>query len=262
MNSEQVKEKINEHLVEMDKQLDLMVCEDYSHESIHNFRESIRRFRAFLFLIKPLLSTKTYQSLEKSSKHNFDRTSLIREIDVFEHGYGYYMRRSTLEKLSEAVKPLINTIRKEGRQAEFNRFSSYTVHLKSMTDSVLDKLIQTQYAILVESFMQAPENDNEEKAIHSKRMYVKKIKYINEMMRTNDPKFEAINRCLDQFQDTAKKLHDVCVNLRFIGQYQLEDSALLERLIRDHGVYQKASETQYALVRETMKKALTESEDV
>lgn len=259
MLSEQVMEKIKEHLVEMDKQLDLMVSEDYSHESIHNFRESIRRFRAFLFLVKPLLSTKTYQFLEKSSKHNFDRTSLIREIDVFEHGYGYYMRRSTLEKLSQAVTPLIDTIRKEGRLSEFNRFSQHKVQLKSMTDSVLDKLMQIQYATLVEYFMQAPENDNEEKAIHSKRMYVKKIKYIHEIMRPGDPEFDSINKCLDQFQDIAKKLHDVCVNLRFIGQYQLEDSALLERLVRDHGIYQKASEAQYALVRETMKSALEKS---
>ena len=255
MQREKINAVMKEHFIEMDTRLDQMVYEDYSHESIHNFRESIRRFRALLYLIKPLLSHNDYQLLERCSKHNFDRTSLIREIDVFEHGYGYYMRRATLEKLSLVVAPLIERIRNEGAFSEFNKFSDYKINLKNMTDIVMSRFMITQYNTLKDAFLQPVEIDNEEKAIHSKRMYVKKIKYIHDITHPNDKGFEAVNECLEKFQEIAKKLHDVCVNLRFIGQYQLEDPVLLERLIKEHGIYQKASENQYTLVRESMKKA-------
>ncbi len=244
------------HMKDVDVQLDLMLEADYSHEAVHHYRESIRRFRALLYYAMPLLSSKEYLFLEQASKVNFDKTSLIREIDVFEHGYGYYMRRAVIEKLENIKRPLIKLLRENGEQGLFIKLAHAPLTFKEMEGDVVLQTLKHRYAYMIGAFMQDSNTEDDEKSVHSKRMMAKKLKYVNEIFEIK-PEYRAeLIASLGHFQEVSKKFHDVCVNLRFIGMYEIEDANLLDRLVRDYQKCKNDTELEYTLVCQYMKKVL------
>lgn len=235
------------HLKVIDNQLDEMIRLGFDHKSIHAYRESIRRFRALLFFFIPSMSAGQYRFFEMVSERNFDMTSLIREIDVFETGYGNYMKTETLEKLAEIKKPLLERLIEDtGRMYRFTERMPKMVIRSIEEDHIADYEKERQF-MLFKEFIEtdAMIAEGQEKYILNKRMLAKKLHYIHEILMPGNKGLDEVNEALASFQVIAKQLHDVCVNLRFVGQYQLDDSELIAKLVQDHVNFSKQSDAAY-----------------
>lgn len=242
------------HLEAMDEKLKNMMALDFNHLSIHEYRESIRRFRALLFFFMPLMRPGDYRFFDMHSKRYFDKTSLIREIDVFEQGYGNLMNDSVLNRLSILKQPLRSRLILDAKRMATFRFASTHVKLIQLDN---EKELGCDWNRQCQLFEQFIENDEqllgyEEKYIHSKRMLAKKMKYIHEILMPDCDELKIINVKLEIFQKYAKLLHDTCVNLRFVGKYELDDEPLIVRLVEDHAIYSKASDQAYLEVCKAM----------
>ena len=238
---------LEKHLDAIDASLESMIEASYNHESIHAFRESIRRFRALIYFFIQNIRPSDYRMIEFVSKKYFNMTSLIREIDVFESGYGSFMSQETLERIKEIKSPLMERLIEELDETNNFRFNQMKVHIRPIkSQSQADQCFHERQCELFKIFIEKDEAKfNEEKYIHAKRMLAKKILYAHKILLPNETSIKSINFELEQFQQAAKQLHDVCVNLRFIGQYQLDDAGLISKLIYDHAEYTKRAEAQY-----------------
>lgn len=238
---------LEKHLDSIDECLEHMIGANYNHVSIHEFRESIRRFRALIYFFIQNIRPSDYRMIEFVSKKYFNMTSLIREIDVFEIGYKAHMSHETLIRLSEIKSPLMEKLIEELDETNNFRFNQMKVHIRPIkSQPEADKCFHERQCELFKTFFEKDElKFNEEKYIHAKRMLAKKILYAHKILLPNEPSIESINMELEKFQQVAKQLHDVCVNLRFIGQYQLDDHNLISKLIHDHAEFTSGAEAQY-----------------
>lgn len=245
---------MEKHLEAIDDKLENMIETYYNHKSIHEFRESIRRFRALMFFFIHNIRLSDYRMIEFVSKKFFNMTSLIREIDVFENGYIEYMSKATLLKLSSIKEPLIESLINELDETNGFRFQQVKIHVRPFkTASKAIKYYSIRQSELFESFLEKDEERfKEEKYIHAKRMLAKKLLYIHVILMENNTELTRINEELELFQQKAKLLHDVCVNLRFVGHYKLDDASLISKLIHDHKIFSDDAEKQYEKVCEAI----------
>lgn len=243
----EVSKTMEKHLEAIDIQLSLMMDARFNHESLHNFRESIRQFRALMFFYMPNIRPSDYRMVESLSKKYFNMTSVIREIDVFENGYQSFMNDGTIQKLTAIKQPLIDKLKSEIDETNGFKFQQIKIHIRPWkAKSNVGKCILSRQCELFQTFLEKDvENFNDEKYIHAKRMLAKKLCYIHDILTPEVTSLARVRLELEQFQQAAKQLHDVCVNLRYVGQYQLDDSKLIEKLVKDHEVNLKVAETQY-----------------
>lgn len=234
---------------------------DFSHESIHLFRESIRRLRALLFFYMPLLHHVDYLNADSISKMMFNMTSLIREIDVFERSYKPYMKPGTTETIHMLKAPLKAKLREDIAATMGFSFAMVNLHFRPCDD--WSQFPETRQLELYEAFIQndADAYANEEKYIHNKRMVAKKLAYIHKIVLSDVAAFSEAEAALGSFQDHAKQLHDVCVNLRLVGQYHLDDEPLITKLISDHRGYQQTAEQEYKRVSDILSQYLQRGRD-
>ena len=233
---------MEKHFEAIDVQMDEMIAHGFSHESIHRFRETVRQLRALLLYYQPVIRTSDYRELDLISKNVFNMTSLIREIDVFENGYYTHMNPQTMYKLATLKKPLLIKLKEDIETAKTFKFKNYQLHIRSDELSRSERMVEL-YGGLIEQCQLAV--DNEEKMIHNKRMLAKKIRFIHDLLMKDLLELEPINLELDAFQVCAKKLHDVCVNLRFVGHYQLNDQELISKLVEDHAASTEKADYQF-----------------
>lgn len=254
LNQNELSTLFDRHLEAMDEKLKRMIEQDFNHSSIHEYRESIRRFRALLFFFMPSMRPGDYRFFDMHSKRYFDKTSLIREIDVFEHGYGSIMNDSVLKQLSVLKQPLYSRLVLDAKRMATFRFASTRVKLMPIENTQEPGCGWSRQCDLFKQFIEKDEQllGYEEKYIHSKRMLAKKMKYIHEILMPNRSELQNINEKLENFQTQAKHLHDTCVNLRFVGKYELDDEPLIVKLIEDHAFYSKASDEAYLEVCKAM----------
>lgn len=254
LNENELSTLFDRHLEAMDEKLKNMIDQDFNHLSIHDYRESIRRFRALLYFFMPFMKPGDYRFFDMHSKRYFDKTSLIREIDVFEHGYGSIMNDSVIMQLSVLKQPLrARLILDTKRMARF-RFSSTSVKLMPSDNQQEPGCDWGRQCELFRQFIEKDEQllGYEEKYIHSKRMLAKKMKYVHQILIPDRIELQNINSNLEVFQTYAKLLHDTCVNLRFVGKYKLDDEPLIVKLIEDNAFYSKASDEAYLEVCKAM----------
>ncbi len=245
---------LEKHLEAIDSTLDKMIEASFDHESIHVFRESIRQFRALMFFCMDKVRSSDFRMVESVSKKYFNMTSLIREIDEFEHGYAAFMRSETYEKLNLIKEPLLERMKAELKETNGFRFQQIKVHMKSLEiRSKSDRCFNMRQCELINDFLKNEDGDFfEEKFIHAKRILAKKLSYVHNILMHDEPSLDAVNSQLEAFQEIAKQLHDVCVNLRFVGQYQLDDQALITKLVHDHIAYTALAEAQYQMTCDAM----------
>lgn len=246
----EIPKRITHHLEEMDLYLDKMIRASFDHESIHDYREAIRRLRSLIYFYSPLIRDLDYKNLDYISKRNFDHTSLIREVDVFMTGYGQVMLPATKSKLNELKKPLLQRLTLDAKAMKLFNFASFDVRLKPSVAHKQDCKIweHDRHVALIEDFIDMDlhsDEENLERHIHEKRTLVKKLKYIHEILMPDNEALSKINVVLEDFQDVARRLHDVCVNLRFVGQYRLHDPELFETLIKNHDSFLAESDLKY-----------------
>ena len=246
---------MEKHLEAIDDKLDEMIAANYNHESIHAFRESIREFRALMFFYSQSIRPSDYRMVESLSKKFFNMTSLIREIDVFESGYRDFMKEETVLNLATIKRPLLDKLKEDIYEAKGFKFNQVKIHLKP-TKSKQDQehCISARHCDVLNIFIQVEEEPfNDEKVIHTKRMLAKKILYVHDILMTDRQELSQMNVELKRFQVVAKQLHDVCVNLRFVGQYRLDDPDLISKLVSDHDQYSRAAESQFEKTSEVIK---------
>jgi CHAD domain-containing protein len=241
---------MEKHLEAIDINLENMIESSFGHGSIHAFRESIRRFRALMFFFIHNIRLSDYRMIEFVSKKFFNMTSLIREIDVFESEYGSFMSKETLDKLSKIKEPLLERLVEELDETNGFRFQHVKIHIRPFkTQSKADKYQLLRQSELFNSFLEKDdERFKEEKYIHAKRMLAKKLLYVHGILMPDKSDLSDINEALERFQQMAKLLHDVCVNLRFVGHYKLDDEALITKLVLDHKAFSDEAEVQYERV--------------
>jgi len=260
----EIPKNIKTHLEEQDLYLEKMITNNYDHVSIHAYREAIRRLRALLYFYKPCLRSVDFSHLDELSQHNFTQTSLIREIDVFENGYGAYMRAEVIEKLSLLKMPLIDKLATVSKSMKTFQFGQVDIRVKAFNDEMAYEVWEkTRHHEVMQDFIGMniiPAENQLERYIHEKRSLVKKIRNVHEILLSDCPGLVNINVALDTFQDVARRLHDTCVNLRFIGQYELDDSHLLEKLIEDHNKLLVESDEKYEQASILLKAYIMESE--
>ncbi|GAU76394.1 CHAD domain-containing protein [Fusibacter sp. 3D3] len=260
MKSEtRIPQNLKKHLEDIDLYFAKMLESDFSHKGIHEYRESIRRFRAILFFYEPFIKNADYTTLDKISKMHFNATSLIRELDVFEESYGHIMNEATVVKINKIKAPLKDTLRANAEKMKEATFGTFEIHIKqNMELKAYDEFEKMRQAELFEVFVErsAFDQENVEKSIHAKRMLAKKIRYIHCLLMPKKEDLKQLNNLLDAFQMVAKALHDVCVNLRFIGYYELDDQALLDELVKDHAAYLKKADYLFERVREVFESYL------
>ncbi|MBF4693312.1 CHAD domain-containing protein [Fusibacter ferrireducens] len=256
MRSEtRISQNLKKHLKDIDLYFEKMIESDFSHKGIHEYRESIRRFRAILFFYEPFIKGADYVALERISKKHFDATSLIRELDVFEEGYGHVMNTEVISKMHKIKAPLKEKLRADAVKMKEVDFSTFEIHIKQHMESKdYGEFEQIRQAELFEVFVErsAFNQENVEKSIHAKRMLAKKIRYVHCLLMPEREDLKNLNDLLDAFQIVAKALHDVCVNLRFIGHYELDDQILLDELVKDHAAYLKEADDLFESVREAV----------
>jgi len=185
--------------------------------------------------------------VESVSKKYFNMTSLIREIDEFERGYAMFMRPETLEKLNLIKEPLLERMKDELDETNGFRFQQIKVHMRPIkTKTKNEPCFNARQCELINTFLEKEGGEFfEEKFIHAKRILAKKLSYVHNILMPDDGALIDVNKQLEAFQVIAKQLHDVCVNLRFIGQYQLDDQALITKLVHDHIEFTALAESQY-----------------
>ncbi len=261
VDENEIRKILEKHLEAIDLTLDKMIEASFEHESIHVFRESIRQFRSLMFFCMDNVRSSDYKMVESVSKKYFNMTSLIREIDEFERGYATFMRPEIYEKLNLIKEPLLERMKVELEETNGFRFQQIKVHMKPIkTRSKSDKCFNTRQCELIGSFVEKQEGEFfEEKFIHTKRILAKKLSYVHNILMPDEPGLEAVNKQLEAFQEIAKQLHDVCVNLRFVGHYQLDDQGLITKLVHDHIAYTALAEAQYQMTCEAMRVFLEES---
>lgn len=244
-------------MLDIDQAFDQMVLDAFTDEKIHLYREAIRKFRAVLFFYMPIMPKGTYRYLEVHSKRYFDKTSLIRELDVFLNGYGHAMLPQTQTLLKEAKKTFFARLSKDARRMASFRFAG--VNVRPFSQAHLEGYCFQRLNALYETLSQAPleEEWGLERHIHSRRMLAKKIRYIHDFVFIDQESLVPFNRCLETFQLEAKKLHDVCVNLRLVGQYAIEDPLLIEGLVHDHVLFQGTAQKAFACVLDHIEKQIT-----
>jgi CHAD domain-containing protein len=246
----EIPKNIKYHLTQMDTFLDQMVAEEYNHQSIHEYREAIRRLRALIYFYKPVLRNSDFKDLDFISKRNFDHTSLIREIDVFENGYRDFMLPGVIKKLGDLKAPLLDKLKSDAQMMKTFNFAQFEVRLKpsSSHKPAYEVWEKQRHFEVIRDFInidKVSSAKNLERYIHEKRTLVKKLRYVHEILMQNEENLVSINDVLDDFQDVARRLHDVCVNLRFIGQYKLNDPGLLEKLIENHDAFLAEADLKY-----------------
>ncbi len=246
---------MEKHLEAIDDTLDEMIAANLNHESIHAFRESIRKFRALMFFYSQSIRPSDYRMVESLSKKFFNMTSLIREIDVFESGYRDFMTDETVANLASIKKPLLDKLKEDISEANGFKFNQVKIHLKPIkTRQDQEHCISARHCDVLNIFIQVDEEPfTEEKVIHTKRMLAKKILYVHDILMPERQELSQMNEELNRFQVVAKQLHDVCVNLRFVGQYRLDDPALISKLVSDHDRYSRAAEAQFERTSEVIK---------
>lgn len=260
----EIPKNIKTHLEEQDIYLEKMISNNYDHISIHAYREAIRRLRALLYFYKPCLRSVDFSHLDELSQHNFTQTSLIREIDVFENGYGAFMKSEVVEKLNLLKRPLVDKLAAASKSMKTFQFGQIEIRVKAFNDDVpYENWEKMRHQEVMQDFIgmnNVPEKNQLERYIHEKRSLVKKIRNVHEILLKDCEGLVEINVALDAFQDVARRLHDTCVNLRFIGQYELDDSHLLEKLIEDHNALLVESDEKYEHASSLLKAYIMESE--
>lgn len=230
--------------VDIDHAFDKMISEDFTGESIHNYREAIRKFRALLFFYMPLIAVNHYRYLEVHSKRYFDKTSLIRELDVFLKGYGSLMTTESKDQIERAQSPIISRLKLDARRMKSFRFSKINFKLsEDLEDGFIEQRLKDLYKMLAQTPLE--EGVQLEKHIHMRRMLAKKIDYVLGDLFFGQEDLTPVKRHLNDFQLEAKKLHDVCVNLRLVGHYKLNDRILIEKLIEDHDLFLESAQDQF-----------------
>lgn len=255
LNAHEVSTLFSKHLEAMDDGLKEMIKLDFNHDSIHAYRESIRLFRALLYFYKPAMRPGDYRFLDMQSKKYFDKTSLIREIEVFEAGYLDCMSAETIEHLNNLKQPLLARLKLDTRRMVSFKFSNSYVKLPYLNPDSMKSFEMDRQCELFDEFIRVDKTllDYQEKYIHTKRMLSKKIKYIHEIIMNEDESLHKMNAQLGAFQVVAKNLHDTCVNLRIVGSYKLDDPGLIEKLVEDHAKYTGESSVAYDLLVQDMK---------
>ena len=256
----EIQKILEKHLEAIDLTLDDMIEAEFVHDSIHLFRESIRQFRALMFFCVDIVRSSDYRMVESLSKKYFNMTSLIREIDEFERGYADFMGTETLKKLTLIKEPLLERMKIELEETKGFRFQQIKVHMKPIrTKDKVDPCFNSRQCELIDTFLEKEGGEFfEEKYIHAKRILAKKLSYIHKILMPEELAFVAINTQLEAFQIIAKQLHDVCVNLRFVGQYKLDDQDLITKLVHDHMVFTVLAEEQYQKTCDVMRNFLNE----
>jgi len=254
-----IPQNLKKHLEDIDLYLEKMIADDFSHKGIHEYRESIRRFRALLFFYEPYIRNTDFADMASASKKHFNATSLIREIDVFEEGYGHIMNEATRAKIERLKEPLKASLRANITKMKEVNFANFEIHIKpNMEEKDYEAFEKMRQAELFEVFVarSAFDQENIEKSVHAKRMMAKKIRYVHCLLMPDKKELDHLNELLDAFQLTAKALHDVCVNLRFVGHYELDDPELLSKLVKDHIKYLKEADYLFERVREVFESYL------
>lgn len=254
MNREMIEKAFESHMSAIDLGLLEMINSDFKHDGIHDYREKIRAFRALLFFFMPLIPMGEYRYLEVHSKRYFDKTSLIRELDVFECGYDTFMSDETKEILSRAKFPLSSRLKRDVRRMRSFRFSSVRMKLKPISDDTLTAFIESRCQMLYQMLLESDVNAliQDEKKIHAKRMLVKKMLYVHRFLSKETGQ---INEHFERFQWMAKKFHDVCVNLRFVGHYALSDTELISQLVSDRLKYQNLAAEAFESIKASLVKS-------
>ncbi len=253
---EEIPKILQLHLRDIDNHLLKMIDAHCDHKSIHDYRETVRRLRALLFYFKPLIHIGDYQQISFISKRHFDETSLIREIDVFENGYQDKMAPETLQKIQMIKAPLLSQLVHMTEAMRTFHFGEVEVRTKNpISDEKYEDWIVQRQIELFRMFIQNDEvnPENIESYIHKKRMLAKKLQYVHIIIMTGNYSLVTINQSIESFKQISKKLHDTCVNLRYIGQYELNDPQLLHQLILDHSKYLKEANASYEACCQLMK---------
>jgi len=260
----EIPKKIKAHLEAQDVYLEKMITSGYDHMSIHAYREAIRRLRALLYFYRPCLRIVDFSHLDELSQHNFSQTSLIREIDVFENGYSAYMKPEVIEKLGLLKKPLIEKLMLASESMKAFQFGQIEIRLRACIGEMpYETWEKKRHHEVMQDFIgmnTVPEENQLERYIHEKRSLVKKIRNVHKILMNDCISLVSINMALDSFQDVARRLHDTCVNLRFIGQYELDDALLLEKLIEDHNSLLIESDEKYEHASNLLKAYIEKSE--
>lgn len=235
------------HLETIDVSLEDMIKANFDHLSIHNFRENIRKFRALIYFYMPNIRPSDYWMIENVSKNYFLMTSLIREIDVFEIGYKDHMSDATIARLKEIKEPLLLNLKNALKEANGFRFQQVKIMIRPFKENEKKgNCIMKRQCDLLRVFINREEEEfGEEKYIHAKRMLAKKLIYVHNILMPDEPRISLINKELDLFQIKAKQVHDACVNLRFIGQYRLDDQELIAKIVHDHSIFTAQAAEQY-----------------
>lgn len=238
---------IEKHLEAIDLALEEMTFAKFDHLSIHNFRESIRHFRALIYFYMPNIRPSDYRMIDQISKKYFMMTSLIREIDVFEIGYKENMNEATVARLKEIKEPLLLNLYNDLNETNGFRFHQIKIVVRPFKENEKNgNCVMKRQCDLLRIFINREEEKfGEEKYIHAKRMLAKKLMYIHNILTPDEPKIALINKELDLFQIMAKQVHDACVNLRFIGQYRFDDQELITKIVHDHALFTAQAAEQY-----------------
>ena len=239
-------------LSDIDHKQKLMFQAAFDHDSIHEYREAIRKLRALLFFFKSNIKSKSFYIADTMTKYYFNLTSLIREIDVFEAGYKQDMSETTqnaLKGLKEKTKAEMVQKFQIPIQDGFECFEKLIIEFShcEVIEALKLTVKQRQIELFNEFLTLEEDRFSEEKYIHNKRMLAKKIVFVYDLLPSCFQNIETLKDTLVDFQLSAKKLHDVCVDLRFIGQFQLEDEKLLNQLVMDYGKTSEVAKSQYQI---------------
>jgi len=249
-----IQQIMEKQLEAIDLTLEEMINASFEHESIHVFRERIRQFRALMFFYMDKVRSSDYHMIDTVTKKYFNMTSPIREIDEFERGYAAFMHPETFEKLNLIKKPQLERMKTEFEETNGFRFQQMKVHLKPIQSiSKTEPCFSNRQCELMRLFLENESNGYfEENFIHTKRILAKKLRYVHNILMSETATLDLVNKELEAFQEIAKQLHDVCINLRIVGQYQLDDQALITKLVHDHMAFTALAESQYQKTCDSM----------
>lgn len=216
--------KIEEGAKKIKKNMEWYIKEPQAIEAVHQYRVSIRSFRALISMVKPLLREYTYAKIQDIFRQKARAGARLRELDVLLEEWDDVrneedkaLREALLQERKDEEKDLLQILKDPKTEQEITSGVNQFIHALSMTEwhsidgiQFMDERLHAWYRFTLEALWEMDEFDFP--SVHRVRLKSKKYRYISEFFA------EYMTQTQDRHHKSAKKrqkvLGEICDALR------------------------------------------------
>ncbi|MDQ0508216.1 CHAD domain-containing protein [Peptoniphilus ivorii] len=216
--------KIEEGFKKILKNLDTFIREPWEVESVHQYRVSIRRFRALISMVKPILNPSSYAKIQDIFRQKGRDAELLRELDVLMEEWDkvrepeqVHLKNALMEQRKREEERLLALLKTDRIREELKEGLNTFMHSLSMSDwheidgvFLLDQRLHNWYRYTLEALWRMEEFDLP--FVHRIRLKSKKYRYVTEFFDDHTTLTQVMHHKKAKKRQTV--LGEVCDALR------------------------------------------------